>query len=293
MLLQSPLHNKYKLHAKMGVSSTTSPYAAHCPSSFDTSYFQSQCNHVLRLFADKTTTRCCFFDCRIQIKTRIKCLRYDKSFASGEKRGQTPFGNATCEIFIGHSEVHRQRKTTGTRRGRQVPLSNLKGMARIRVRQNGAAFGSVPFFPSCPFPPFAISLPPPALCSLCGLCGYPLPAPLPPTGFACGTTELFLSLLPPHHLRKGLHAVIAPLRLALFPGGDQIPQATGHFPRQQVLPHAGRATPVVVHRIQGAGPIGASAEIGAVLAHGGPLTPSPPGGSPASAAAGIPGRCSG
>ena len=59
-------------------------------------------------------------------------------------------------------------KTTGTRRGRQVPWSSLKGMARIRVRQNGAAFGSVPFFPSCPFPPFAISLPPPALCSLCG-----------------------------------------------------------------------------------------------------------------------------
>lgn len=225
---------------------------------------------------------------------------------------------SSCHIGIGRIEQHFRRKgdrpllemqharflsvtvksivkgkTTGTRRGRQVPLSNLKGMARIRVRQNGAAFGSVPFFPSCPFPPFAIPLPPPALCSLCGLCGYPLPASLPPTGFACGTTELFLPLLPPHHLRKRLHAVIAPLRLPLLPGGNQIPQATGHFPRQQVLPHAGRATPVVVHRIQGAGPIGASAEIGGVPAHGGPLTPSPPGGSPASAAAGIPGRCSG
>ena len=31
-------------------------------------------------------------------------------YTSIEKRGQTPFGNATCEIFIGHSEVHRQRE---------------------------------------------------------------------------------------------------------------------------------------------------------------------------------------
>ena len=104
---------------------------------------------------------------------------------------------------------------------------------------------------------------------------------------------LFQPLLPAHHLRKGLHAVIAPFRLALLPGGDQIPQATGHFSRQKVLLHAGRATPVVIHRIQGTGMVGASAEIGAVLVHRERLTLSPPGGSPAGATGGIPGRCSG
>ena len=75
------------------------------------------------------------------------------------------------------------------------------------------------------------------------------------------------SPLPPDHLRKGADPVIAPLPLPLLPAGYQIPQATGHLARHNVLLHAGRAPLVMVHRMQGAFPICTATEIRQVLAH--------------------------
>lgn len=149
-------------------------------------------------------------------------------------------------------------KTTGTRRGRQVPWSNLKGMARIRVRQNGAAFWSVPFSPSCPFPPFALSLPPPPLCFLCGLCGYPCFRLAPP--FAFFPAPFFPIALP-------------------FRGADgAAPSPDGWIWPPPLPPPCLRLSVSLCDSPSRPLP---------------PVTPWRPGGSPAGAAAGIPGRCSG